>query len=242
MEDVIERFDGRPPSTAALCNQLEAEGLPGQVLRGISNLGGRARFVARAHTVRMVPTRAGLAHQLDSPPFRSLLGVVAGGKVLVVETQGRTDGALIGDLMATWMISRGVRGLVTDGAVRDAAGLAKLPIVVRAAGVTPAMGSTRLIVAAVQCPVVCGGVTVTPGDVLAGDEDATVVLPAERADDLLRAAAEREDYEEYVAERLSGGDPPDGLMPPDESARAAYERWAARRGRHLPDPSTAGAR
>jgi regulator of RNase E activity RraA len=216
-------------ATASLTGLLERRGYPNQVLRGVRALGGRRQFAAPAYTARLLPSRPGLAPEIGAVSLRALLADVPPGHVLVVDGLGRVEGALIGDLMATWLVNRGVVGVVTDGGVRDADVLAGLDLVVVAGGVTPSLRSTRFEIADRQRPIACGGVTVLPGDVLVGDGDGVLVLPQGEADELLSTAAEQEDFEQYVALRLRAGAEPDGLFPPDAAHRAEYETWRAER-------------
>ena len=80
-------------------------------------------------------------------------------------------------------------------------------------------------------PVGCGGVAVYPGDVIVGDRDGVVVIPVEMADEVARDAAEQEELEEFLLQRVIGGAALPGTYPPNEATRAAFEQWRNARPR-----------
>lgn len=217
------------PAAATVASLLDQRGYPDQWPAGVRSYGGRTGLVAPVFTARLAPTRKGLAGELGNGTFRSLLERVPAGHVLVVSALGVAGGALIGDLMATWLAARGVAGLVTDGAVRDSEVLGGIDLAVFAACVNPGAGSPRWEIAGIDEPVVCGGVTVLPGDRVVGDADGVVVVPGTEADEVLDLTTDQELLEEFVAERLRAGDSPHGLYPPDTARRVEFENWRAKR-------------
>jgi RraA family protein len=135
-----------------------------------------ARLAGPAFTVS---TPAG-----EHPSVRRAADEAPAGSVIVVDGAGALDRALWGDKLAALAVERGVAGLVVDGAVRDAAGIEQLGFPVFAAGVTPPPPG-REREGAIGVAVTCGGLTVQPGDLVYGDRDGVVVVPAGRHDEIL---------------------------------------------------------
>jgi len=184
---VVERFRGVPTSTVADAQERL------WVLDG--GIGSMWSGAACAGPALPVYTRAG-----DNLAVHHALDLAEPGDVLVVNGQGDTTRALVGELLAARAIQAGLGGIVVDGAVRDVAALPAvgLPIFARAA--TPA-GPYKHGPAEIGHPVACGGVVCSPGDIVCGDADGVVVVPqarvaevAERVDEVLR-------YEHEVARR-----------------------------------------
>jgi RraA family protein len=145
-----------------------------------------AHLVAPAYTVL---TAAG-----DNKEIHAAIERASAGEVIVVGAGGYVDRALIGELMAGRALAAGLAGFVIDGAVRDAADIAELGLPVFAAAVTPA-GPYRNGPGLHQVPVAVGGVAVRPGDILVGDGDGVVVLPLERATEIVERAEQKFDTE-----------------------------------------------
>ncbi len=104
------------------------------------------------------------------------------GAVIVACLDGAKDLAVFGPTFATLSGSRGLAGIVTDGAVRGVSDLRRIGLPVFAAGGVPGSAGGHYRLAAVNVPVTCGGVEVAPGDVLVGDQDGVAVIPAETVD------------------------------------------------------------
>jgi RraA family protein len=154
----------------------DAAGVPIAMDARIRPVWPGARLAGPAFTVR---TPAG-----EHPSVRRAADEAPSGSVIVVDGAGALDRALWGDKMARLALGRGVAGLVVDGAVRDAAGIEELGFAVFATGVTPTP-PRRDEEGEVDVPVMCGGLTVRPGDLVYGDRDGVVVVPAERHDEIL---------------------------------------------------------
>ncbi|MBN6037701.1 ribonuclease E activity regulator RraA [Amycolatopsis sp. 195334CR] len=130
--------------------------------------GGHRRFSGPVRTV---------ACNQDNGLVRELLRTPGGGAVLVIDGGGSLHTALTGDLIAGSAVENGWAGLVVNGAVRDSAVLAELPLGIKALGTNPRK-SAKTGAGAVDTPVTFGGITFTPGDQLYADEDGVAVLPA----------------------------------------------------------------
>ncbi|MFI9450587.1 ribonuclease E activity regulator RraA [Amycolatopsis sp. NPDC052450] len=125
------------------------------------------------------PIRTVSCHE-DNGLVKKLLTTPGDGGVLVVDGGGSLHSALTGDMIAKSAVDNGWAGVVVNGAVRDSAELAGLPLGVKALGTNPRK-SSKAGVGAVDVPVGFGGVTFAPGDTLYADDDGVVVLPATTA-------------------------------------------------------------
>ncbi len=225
--------DLRVASTATLSTVLIRHGLLRTHMRGVFPLRPGARLMGEAVTLRLVPAREdqGDPAMLANPayPQRKVVEHIRPGQVLVVDAHGDTTAGVLGAILALRMARRGAAGIVTDGAVRDAAELRALELPVFAAGAHPAQHTAAHIAADLDVPVGCGGVLVLPGDVIVGDDDGVLVLPRAGAAAVAREAREQEELERYVQRHIAAGAAITGVYPPNAEMRAAFER--ERRGR-----------
>jgi 4-hydroxy-4-methyl-2-oxoglutarate aldolase len=136
----------------------------------------------------------------------TLIGLEAArpGDVLVIDNQGKTDAALWGEITTTEAQRKELAGLVVDGNVRDIEGIRKRNFPVFARGTVPRVVG-RNSLGEVNVPVQCGGVVVRPGDIVVGDSDGVVVVPAEKAKIVLQLALDIVDYEDKLLEKVSKG-------------------------------------
>ena len=189
------------------------------------------RFCGPARTVLTLPMREDiLAEQTEGrrPNLQARsVDEARAGDALVVAMGGETRTAFMGDIMTTYLRVKGVAGVVLDGGVSDSAAIAGIDLPVFAMGnaATP-LGSHRMVTA-LDVPVACAGVTVFPGDVLMGDGNGVVAIPAALAAEVAEAAAEREALEAFVIERVRQGAPLKGTYPPDEATLKAFEAHRA---------------
>ncbi len=127
------------------------------------------------------------------------------GDVLVVTPTSPCDDGYFGELLASSLAARGVRGLVIDGGVRDIADLTAMGFPVWSKAVS-AQGTVKETPANVQVPIVCAGAHVCPGDVIVADDDGGVVVRREEAASVLKSARERDEREATTRERLRNGE------------------------------------
>lgn len=223
----------RGATTATLTTLLLKKGLRNVWIRGAFPLvEGQARVVGRAFTVRFVPAREDLATPASwSSPIstRAAIEDMPPGCVAVVDANGVRDAGFWGDILCGRMAQRGVAGLVSDGVVRDRAGVVATGLPVWAAGAAAPPSVAGLTFVDWQKPVGCGGVAVFPDDVIVADGDGAVVIPAALVDDIAAQAVDQEHLEEWIMGEIRAGVPLPGLYPPNAETRARYEATARRK-------------
>lgn len=220
-------------STATLSTVLLKKGLRNVWMRGTRPLRPeQPRVVGRAFTLRFVPAREDLAtpQSWASPrSTRAAIEAMPEGCVAVVDAMGVTDAGIFGDILCARMNARGVAALVTDGAVRDLAGVlgAGLPVWCQGAAAPPSVAGLTFV--NWQEPIGCGGVAVFPDDVVVADADGAVLIPAALLDEVAAAAAEQERLEGWILSEVQRGVPLPGLYPANAETQARYEAWVRAR-------------
>ena len=145
------------------------------------------------------------------------------GCVAVVDAMGVTDAGIFGDILCSRMHRRGVAALVTDGVVRDVAGVLATGLPVWCQGVAAPPSVAGLTFVSWQEPIGCGGVAVFPNDVIVVDADGAVLIPAGVLDQVIAAAVEQERLEGWIMRQVEAGAALPGLYPPNAENRARYE-------------------
>jgi regulator of RNase E activity RraA len=217
----------RATSAATISTVLIKKGVRRAYLHGPKPLGGEhGRVVGRAFTMRFVPAREDLAtpESWASPrSTRAAIEEMPEGVVAVADARGRTEAAIFGDILTIRMQKRGVAGLVTDGTVRDGAGVLASNLPVWCMGVVAPASVIGHTFVGWQEPIGCGGVAVFPNDVIVADGDGAVVIPAGLVEEVARLGPEQERYEDWVVGEVRKGLPLPGLYPPNQATRARYE-------------------
>jgi regulator of RNase E activity RraA len=220
-------------TTATLTTLLLKRGLRNVWIRGSKPLAPNLpRIVGRAFTLRFVPAREDLAtpESWSSPrSTRAAIEAMPAGCIAVVDAMGVTDAGIFGDILCARMHKRGVAALVTDGVLRDVAGVLGTGLPVWSRGVAAPPSVAGLTFVNWQEPIGCGGVAVFPDDLIVVDADGAVVIPAALVEDIVRAAPEQERLEGWIMEQVEAGASLPGLYPPNEENKARYE--AAKQGR-----------
>ncbi len=216
-------------STATLTTVLLKKGLRNVWLRGSRPLApGQPRIVGHAYTLRFVPAREDLATPASwaSPiSTRAAIEGMPAGCIAVVDAMGVTDAGIFGDILCARMKQRGVAGLVTDGVVRDLAGVLGTGLPVWCQGTAAPSSVTGLTFVGWQEPIGCGGVAVFPNDLIVIDMDGAVVVPAALVGDVIPAAVEQERLEGWIMREVERGVPLPGLYPANEATTARYRAW-----------------
>ncbi|GAA5051361.1 RraA family protein [Nocardia callitridis] len=226
--DLIEKF--RAVGTATVASQLLKRGLRDQFVAGVTPLAPDQRIAGAAWTMRMIPSREDLDGLLPgSTPVKglSLFEVIEStpaGAVLVIDGRGETRTATGGDILIERLRVRGGAGLVTDGCLRDVAGVRATDLPCYSAGATANVSRAYLRVIDQNIPVGCGGTAVYPGDVLVGDGDGVIVVPRHLAEEVALGSVEQERLEEFLIAKVRAGAPLAGVYPPSASTREEYRR------------------
>lgn len=220
-------------TTATLTTILLKKGLRNVWLRGTRPLKpGQPRLVGRAFTLRFVPAREDLAtpESWSSPiSTRAAIEDMPAGCIAVVDAMGVTDAGIFGDILCARMHKRGVSALITDGVVRDVAGVLATDLPVWCSGAAAPPSVAGLTFVAWQQPIGCGGVAVFPGDVVVVDDDGAVLIPAAYLDEMLTLAPEQERFEGWIMSEVEKGASLPGLYPPNAENKARYQADMAKK-------------
>jgi regulator of RNase E activity RraA len=207
---------------------LLKKGLRNVWMRGTRPLApNQRRLVGPAFTMRFVPAREDLAtpESWSSPrSTRAAIEDMPEGCIAVVDAMGITDAGIFGDLLCARIKKRGVVALVTDGVVRDVAGVlgTGLPVWCQGTAAPPSVAGLTFV--NWQEPIGCGGVAVFPNDTIVTDADGAVVIPQALVDEVVATAPEQERFENWIMGEIEKGTPLPGLYPPNAEAKARYER------------------
>jgi regulator of RNase E activity RraA len=214
-------------STATITTLLLKKDLRNVWMRGTRPLRPeQPRQVGRAFTLRFVPAREDLAtpESWSSPrSTRAAIEAMPEGCIAVVDAMGVTDAGIFGDILCARMRKRGVAALVTDGVVRDVAGVLSTNLPVWCQGVSAPPSVAGLTFVNWQEPIGCGGVAVFPDDIVVVDSDGAVLIPAALLDDIVSAATEQERLEAWIMQEVENGAALPGLYPPNAENKARYE-------------------
>ena len=218
-------------TTATLTTVLLKKGLRNVWLRGAAPLNpGQPRLVGRAFTLRFVPAREDLAtpESWSSPiSTRAAIEAMPEGCICVTDAMGVSDAGIFGDILCARMKKRGVAALVTDGVVRDVAGVRATGLPVWCSGVAAPPSVAGLTFVNWQEPVACGGVAVFPGDMIVVDDDGAVLVPAALLEEVAAQATEQERLEGWIMDQVDQGVPLPGLYPPNAGNKAKYDSFKA---------------
>lgn len=224
-------------SVATLATALFKRGLRNQVIQGVRPVAVKGRnMVGPAFTLRYIPAREdrnGIEVFRDPEhPQRKAIETCPKGHVLVIDSRKDPRAASAGDILITRLMVRGGAGVVTDGGFRDAAVIGALDIPAYHARPSSPTNLTLHEAIEINGPIGCGDVAVFPGDVVVGDADSAIVIPAAIADAVAREAVEMTAYEDFVVERVKAGAAITGLYPAtDEASLDAFSKWRLKNDR-----------
>lgn len=224
-------------SCATLCTALFKRGLRNQFVQDVRPLNPTLpNMVGEAFTLRTIPAREDLnpmtVFEQRDHPQRKAIETCPPGAVLVIDSRKDARAASAGSILVARLMKRGAAGIVTDGGLRDSPDIARLPFPAYHQRPSAPTNLTRHQAIDIDVPIGCGDVPVFPGDVVVGDAEGVVVIPAHLADEVADEAVEMTAFEDFVAERVMAGRSILGLYPPtDEATRAEFAAWRRAKGR-----------
>ena len=224
-------------STATLMTALFKRGLRNQFIQDVHPLNPQALpMVGEAFTLRYIPAREDLnpitVFQDRAHPQRKAVEECPPGAVLVMDSRKDARAASAGSILVSRLMQRGVAGVVTDGGFRDSHEISKLGIPAYHNRPSAPTNLTLHQALDINVPIGCGDVPVFPGDVLVGDHDGVVVIPANVADELADEAMEMTAFEDFVTEEVMNGRSILGLYPAtDDRTRTDFAAWRKANGR-----------
>jgi regulator of RNase E activity RraA len=224
-------------STATLCTALFKRGLRNQFIQDVRPLNpALPNMVGPAYTLRYIPAREDLnpisVFQDPKHPQRVAVEQCPAGAVLVIDSRKDARAASAGGILVARLMQRGVAGVVTDGGFRDSPEIAKYTMPAYHHRPSAPTNLTLHQALDLNVPIGCGDVAVFPGDIVVGDAEGVVVIPAHLAAEVAAEAAEMTVFEDFVQEQVMAGRAVIGLYPPtQEQARADFAAWRAAKGR-----------
>jgi regulator of RNase E activity RraA len=214
-------------STASIASALLKLGLRNIWIRGAFPIAGDgSRAVGEAFTMRFLPMREDLTGPALARLNNSRAAIEAAdpGCMVVIDAMGVAEAGVVGDVLCARMAIRGLGGLVTDGAIRDIAGVEQSGLRVWARGTASPAPGNALTFIDWGMPIACGGVTIFPGDVIVADRDGAVVIPQAMIESVVSEAAEIERFDAWVIGQVGQGRPLPGLYPPNAENLARYRQ------------------
>ena len=233
--ETIEKLRG--VSVATLATALFKRGLRNQVIQDVRPVGQKGRnMVGPAFTLRYMPAREdrNTLAEFRNPehPQRHAIETCPPGHVLVMDSRKTATAASAGDILITRLMVRGGAGVVTDGGFRDAMSIAKLDMPAYHSRPSSPTNLTINEAIDINVPIGCGDAPVFPGDIIVGDDDSVIVIPAHLADEIAAEAVEMTAYEDFVVEQVKGGASIIGLYPAtQEENLAKFAEWRKANGR-----------
>jgi regulator of RNase E activity RraA len=224
-------------SVATLCSALFKRGLKNQTIQDIRPVRAKGRnMVGPAFTLRYMPAREDRnpmsIFRNAEHPQRVAIETCPEGHVLVMDSRKDARAASAGDILITRLMVRGGAGVVTDGGFRDAMRIAELDMPAYHNRPSSPTNLTLHEAIDINVPIGCGDVAVFPGDIMVGDDDSVIVIPAEIADEIADEAVEMTAYEDFVVERVRQGETIVGLYPATrEENLELFSKWRKANGR-----------
>jgi regulator of RNase E activity RraA len=224
-------------STATLCTALFKRGLRNQFIQDVRPLNGNLpNMVGEAFTLRYIPAREDLntisVFQDRSHPQRVAVEQCPPGAVMVFDSRKNARAASAGSILITRLKVRGCAGVVTDGGFRDSPEIAEMDFPAYHNRPSAPTNLTLHQALDINVPIGCGDVAVFPGDVMVGDREGVIVIPAHLADEIAHEATEMTAFEDFVTEKVLEGRSILGLYPPtEEQSKIDFEAWRKANGR-----------
>jgi regulator of RNase E activity RraA len=227
----------RSVSTPTVATALFKRGFRNQAIQGVRPLSPvEPSMVGPAFTLRYMPAREDL-NKLEvfrdrGHPQRKAIEDCPPGAVLVMDSRKDARAASAGSILVTRLMKRGAAGVVTDGGFRDSADIARLGFPAYHQRPSAPTNLTLHQAIDINVPIGCGDAPVFPGDIILGDNDGVIVIPAGLVDEIAEEAVEMTAFEDYVAEQVTSGQGIYGLYPPtNEQALIDFAAWRKLNGR-----------
>jgi regulator of RNase E activity RraA len=195
-EDLIERF--KELDTTCISDALDRLGIRGGCQGILPQVPG-TKAVGRAFTVRYRPCG------IDKGTVGDFLEDVEPGQIVVLDNGGRIYGTVWGDIMTVYAMKHGISGTVIDGVCRDLPKILELKYPIFSRGRFMVTGKDRVEVDAINVPVSIADILVKPGDIVVGDDTGVVIVPFERAEEVLKIAKEIDEVEKKIIELIEKG-------------------------------------
>ena len=218
-------------STASVTTALFKRGLRNTYMQGPQRINPDApRLVGEAYTLRYIPSREDLdtidVFENRTHPQRQGVEEIPEGHVMVIDARGDRSAASAGGILLSRMMVRGVAGVVTDGGFRDSGEIAKMNFSAYHVGPSAPTNLIKHRAIALNDPIACGGVGIYPGDIIMGDADGVVCIPAHLANEIAEEVFEMTAFEDFVQERVLVGQSTFGLYPPtDPKTKIGFAKW-----------------
>ena len=224
-------------STATISTALFKRGFRNQMIQDVHALDpANPTMVGEAFTLRYIPAREDLnplsVFQDRAHPQRKAVEECPPDAVFVIDSRKDARAASAGSILVTRLAKRGVAGIVTDGGFRDAAEISRLDIPSFHNRPSAPTNLTCHQALDINVPIGCGDAPVWPGDVIVGDTDGVIVIPADLADDIANEAVEMTAFEDFVTEKVNEGRSILGLYPAtDPQTNVDFAAWRKANGR-----------
>jgi len=224
-------------STATLCTCLFKRGLRSQLIQDVRPVGAFGEnMVGPAYTVRYMPAREDLNRMEvflnPEHPQRKAVEECPPGAILVFDSRKDARAASAGAILVMRLQARGVAGVVTDGGFRDSPEIGKLKIPAYHHRPSAPTNLTCHQAIDINVPIGCGDAPIFPGDILVGDGEGVVVIPAHLAEEIAHEAFEMTTFEDFVSEEVVKGRSIIGLYPPtNPQSKVDFEGWRKAHGR-----------
>lgn len=219
-------------SVATITTALYKRGLRNQLIQGVYPVGKgkKKRMIGPAFTLRYMPAREDLnplsVFRDRAHPQRKAVEDCPEGHVFVIDSRKDGRAASAGSILVTRLQQRGVAGVITDGGFRDSQEIGELDIPAYHHNPSPPTNLTLHQAIDINVPIGCGDAPVFPGDIIFGDEEGVVVIPAHLAEEIAQEAFEMTAFEDFVTEKVREGRSILGLYPAtDPSTLPEFEAW-----------------
>ena len=216
-------------SVATLTTCLFKRGFRNAFIQGVHPIAPDTRMVGEAFTLRYIPAREDIdvleAYADPEHPQRKAIETCPPGHVLVMDSRKDARAASAGDILLARLMVRGCAGAVTDGGFRDTPAIAKLGFPAYHARPSSPLGPILHHACDLQVPIGCGDVAVYPGDIVVGDGEGVVIIPAQLANEIAQEAEAMTAYEDFVEAKVREGRRLPGLYPATPESRQEFEEW-----------------